>query len=69
MIVVSRKLLISDGERNALLYDTRRALAAFGFRISVARGENTGSSMLSNLSRRAPRLMRTLSFRKISSWM
>ena len=50
----SRKLLTGEGERNALLNETRNAWSGAGLNITVARGENTTLSMLPNLSARPP---------------
>jgi hypothetical protein len=63
----SRKLFTAEGERKALLKDTRTACSGAGLNMKVARGENTGSSMLPNLSTRPPSDRRNLSL-KYSHW-
>ena len=59
---------MTDGARYARLYDRRMVWSAVGLSISVVRGENCTSSMMSNLSTRAPTSSRTYLPRKISSW-
>ena len=63
----SRKLLMSDGDRNALLYDRRIEWSSVGLMMNAVRGETTTSSMLSNLSRRTPTFHRRWLLMKISS--
>ena len=45
---------MNEGARNARLNDTRNVCAAAGFTMNVVLGENTGSSIEENLSRRPP---------------
>src|SRR5262245_16970966 len=66
-ICTSRKLLIVDGERKALLNDARSEWDGVGLNMAVRRGEKTGSLRLPNLSTRPPSEKRNLS-KKISSW-